>query len=90
MVINTNATEHKMIRNTQTGSLRRPHHSGQDPVQRPQLMHGRALWHYEQSRVDIEQVRRRVELEAANSIQIDIPLLTGNLDEDISILNIVA
>jgi hypothetical protein len=53
-------------------------------------MHGRALRLYQLSQVDIEHAGRRSELEAANSIQIDVPLLTGNLDEDISILNIVA
>jgi hypothetical protein len=90
MVMKNNGTQQKMLCYTQNDGHQRLHHSGQDPVRHTRLMHGRALRRYQQSRVAIEQMHRRVELEAANVIRIDVSLLTGNLDEDISILNIVA
>ena len=90
MVMKTKAIEPKMILHTQNECRRRSDHIGQDPVQQPRLMHGRALRLYQQNRVNIEQMQRRIELEAANSIRIDVLLLTGDLDEDITILNIVA
>jgi len=61
-------------------------HVGQDPLPTFQEIHGRVRKN-RSSAPSLPQ--KRVEDETC-SIMIDVHLLTGNLDEDISILNIVA
>lgn len=81
------------IRQTNTAFFQRKHrctrgassHTGQDP----QCAHGRD----HPAHLDLQGndgKRYLNEIVLASSISIDVQLLTGDLDEDISILNIVA
>mgnify|MGYP006126732625 CR=1 FL=1 len=63
----------------------RGNHTGQDALQELRMVHGRSA-----PRALSAPLYRRSELGELDSIKIDEPLLTGNLEQDISILNIVA
>jgi hypothetical protein len=60
-------------------------HTGQDALQEVRIVHGRTT-----TRALLTPVHLQNELGELDSIKIDESLLTGNLEQDISILNIVA
>ena len=63
----------------------RGNHTGQDALQELRIVHGRSA-----PRALGTPVHRHSEHGELDSIKIDEPLLTGNLEQDISILSIVA
>ena len=86
MVVNIQGTEPQRRGNSQVETRRRIEHIGQDP----HPFRSGARNRISQSRVESLYIQRRAEFDSASSILIDEHLLTGNLEEDISILNIVA
>ena len=60
-------------------------HMGQDAMQEVRIVHGRTT-----PSALVASLHPRNELGELDSIKIDESLLTGNLEQDISILNIVA
>ena len=60
-------------------------HTREDALQEVRIVHGRTT-----KRALVASLHPRNELSELDSIKIDEPLLTGNLEQDISILNIVA
>jgi len=63
----------------------RGNHTGQGALQELRIVHGRSA-----PRTLGTSLQRQSELSELASIKIDEKLLTGNLEQDISILNIVA
>lgn len=86
MVMRIQGTESNQRFDTQGNGVDRIAHTGQDP----HVIHGRVRRQTRRCKVETFYIQQKVELDSVNSILIDEHLLTGDLEEDISILSIVA
>jgi len=86
MVMRIQRTEPKQRFENQGKEGDRIAHSGQDP----HVIHGRVRSQNRRCQVESFYIQQKIKLESTYSISIDEYLLTGNLEEDISILSIVA
>jgi hypothetical protein len=89
MVMANHGTENSHRLNIIVGRESRCGHTGQDSRVGEEVVHGRAQHHMFFQRTQRHSVHT-IEVGALDIVSIDERLLTGDLEEDISILSIVA